>query len=303
MNTKTTTVDPAKASLRGRSTVTPRPFLKWAGGKGQLLCDLVPRVKQSKFIGRYHEPFVGGGALLFELKRSSLLPGGATVCDTNPNLVGVWTAVRDDLEALLAALAELEGQNTEEAFYRIRAEVPAGGVARAARIIYLNKTAFNGLYRENSKGGYNVPFGRYTSPTIRDEANLRACSAALAGVEVLNTPFASVLDRAVPGDLVYFDPPYVPLSKTSSFTRYAKDDFREREQRELAEVYAELTRRGVKAILSNSDAPLIGELYGAGVYRFETVMATRRVNRNADGRGAIPEALVCNFDEAGKLLG
>lgn len=280
---------------------TPRPFLKWAGGKGQLLGDLVPLVDQARPFQRYHEPFVGGGALFFELQRLGKLPHGATLADTNPNLVVVWEAVRDELPALLELLAVHQAKHSEDYYYEVRDNVPVGRLERAARVIFLNKTCFNGLYRENSKGKFNVPFGYYANPTIRDEENLRACSAALAGVEVLNTPFFSVLDRAQPGDLVYFDPPYVPVSKTSNFTKYAKDGFDEAEQRQLAGVFAELTKRGVKAILSNSDTPLIDELYKDQGYRFGTVMATRRVNRNAEGRGAIPEALVCNFDEKGRV--
>lgn len=281
---------------------TPRPFLKWAGGKGQLLDELVPLVDQGRPFQRYHEPFVGGGALFFELQRRGKLTAGATLADTNPNLVVVWEAVRDELEALGELLAAHAAKHSEEYFYQVRSTVPVKHVERAARVIFLNKTCFNGLYRENSKGKFNVPFGNYANPAILDAQNLLACSAALAGVEILNTPFYTVLDRAQPGDLVYFDPPYVPLSKSANFTKYAKDGFDEPEQRQLAAVYGELTKRGVKAILSNSDTPLIDELYQDQGYRFGTVMATRRVNRNAEGRGAIPEALVCNFDEHGKVF-
>jgi DNA adenine methylase len=187
-------------------------------------------------------------------------------------------------------------------YYAVRAQKPATQVEQAARIIYLNKTGFNGLYRENSRGEFNVPFGRYANPNVRDEVNLRACSLVLQGVEVRVEGFAAVLERAQPGDLVYFDPPYVPVSLTANFTKYAKDGFDEREQRHLADVYAELTRRGVKAILSNSDTPLIDELYRNRGYHFGTVMATRNVNRDATGRGAIPEALVRNFDGQGRIL-
>lgn len=293
---------PAKKTRSGEGRTTPRPFLKWAGGKGQLLPDLLPEVARAAPRGRYHEPFVGGGALFFELRRLARLPKRVTLSDTNPNLIAVWLAVRDELPVLLDLLAVHHANHTEEYYYKVREEVPASQVERAARIIFLNKTCFNGLYRENSKGKFNVPFANNANPAIRDEANLRACSAALAGVEILNTPFSAVGERARAGELVYFDPPYVPVSKSASFTSYAKDGFDEPEQRQLAELFAELTRRGVKAILSNSDMPLVRELYDVPGCRYGTVMARRNVNRDATKRGAVAEALVCNFDETGKLL-
>lgn len=277
--------------------MTPRPFLKWAGGKGQLLPDLVERVAHAGDWRRYHEPFVGGGALFFELQRSGRLRHGATLSDTNPNLVEVWHVVQSDVDALIEVLRGHARACDEAYYYAVRGSVPTTPVERAARVIFLNKTGFNGLYRENSKGQFNVPFGRYASPAICDEPNLRACHGALQGIELVCAPFQAVLDRAAEGDLVYFDPPYVPVSLSSSFTKYAREGFDQADQVRLREVFATLGARGVKVLLSNSDTPLIEVLYRG--YNFRTVMATRNVNRNAAGRGAIPEALVSTYAEDG----
>ena len=231
--------------------------------QGAASADLVARVEAAGAFERYFEPFVGGGALFFELRRTGRIRGEAVLSDTNLNLVEVYVSVRDEVDALIERLEEHRVRHTEEHFYATRAAKPTARIDRAARVIYLNKTCFNGLYRENSKGQFNVPFGHYAKPAICDEENLRATSTALQGVEVLETPFDSVLERATAADFVYFDPPYDPVSKTSSFTAYAKGGFGEAEQRRLAALYAELTQRRVRALLSNSMTPLIRELYGA----------------------------------------
>jgi DNA adenine methylase len=285
-----------------RGTIFPRPFLKWAGGKGQLLPDLLRRVAQAGKIKGYHEPFVGGGALFFELHRLDLLPHAELVwlSDTNPNLVRVWWAVQRDVDGLVERLRRHAEKHGEDYYYQVRDEaVMVDDTDRAARVIYLNKTCFNGLYRENSKGGFNVPFGRYANPTVCDEENLRACNRALQGVHIENRPFTAVTEHVRAGDLVYFDPPYQPLSATSSFTRYAKDGFGEAEQRALAALFGSLGPQKVKAVLSNSWADLVVELYTP--WRLEEVLANRNVNRDATRRGKIAEALVCNFDEQGKI--
>lgn len=277
----------------------PRPFLKWAGGKGQLLPELLTRVEQAGPPGTYHEVFVGGGALFFELRRRGLIPGRVVLSDANPNLVNVWWAVRDHVDALVARLRVLAEAVDEESYYRVREEQPEDPIDRAARVIYLNKTCFNGLYRENSKGRFNVPFGRNANPTVCDERNLRACAAALRDVEILCTGFGSLPERVAAGDLVYLDPPYVPLSASSSFTRYAKDDFGPEDQARLAAIFGELGSQGVRAILSNSAAPAVRTHYAG--WRVEEVLATRNVNRDAAGRGAIAELMVCNYGPDGLI--
>jgi DNA adenine methylase len=264
----------------------PRPFLKWAGGKSQLLAQyesLLP-AKWS----RYHEPFLGGGALFFHLH-----PERASLGDANAELIDCYRAVRDELEAVVEALRRHPYESDH--YYAVRALDPGALPLpeRAARTIYLNRTGFNGLYRVNASGGFNVPFGRYVNPRILDEANLRACSEVLREADLACAPFAAVLECARRGDFVYFDPPYQPLSKTSFFTAYAKGGFGQAEQRELAGVFADLDRRGVLAMLSNSDAPLVHELYHR--YRIDRVQARRSINANSERRGAISEVVVRNY--------
>ena len=239
---------------------------------------------------------MGGGALFFELVRLARL-GRRRAClsDNNPNLVNAYLGVKQDVEQVIALLQEHKGRHGKDYYYQVRAEVPGTVVERAARIIYLNRTCYNGLYRENSKGQFNVPFGRYTNPRICDEDNLRAVSQALRRAEIQTRHFETVLDRTQPGDLVYFDPPYHPLSKTASFTAYAKGGFDEDAQRRLALVFAELRAKGVKALLSNSKTPFIEQLYRRDGYTVREVFATRAVNSRADRRGKISELLVSSF--------
>lgn len=272
----------------------PRPFLKWAGGKRQLLDELRGQVMAARPFGRYHEPFVGGGALFFDLYRRKLLGRKqAYLSDNNVNLMDVYTALREEPDAIIRLLAKHKAAHSKEHYYAVRAAVPGPLAARAARIIYLNRTCYNGLYRENSRGLFNVPMGKYTNPPILDEENLYAVSKALKRTKLECRPFAEVLRAAKAGDLVYFDPPYHPVSETASFTAYAKGGFGADSQRELAEVFAKLKRRGVKALLSNSMTPFVRGLYAG--FRIETVHARRSVNSRGDRRGAVEEALVRNY--------
>jgi DNA adenine methylase len=272
-----------------------RPFLKWAGGKGQLLPELLERVDRAGGFKRYHEPFLGGGALFFALMRENKLGRGkAYLSENNPRLVDTYRGLRDHPDEVIALLQRHREKNCEAYYYAVRAEVPADIAEQAARIIYLNKTCFNGLFRENSRGGFNVPFGKYKNPGICAEANLRACAAALRKARIDARGFETVLDYAKRGDFVYFDPPYHPVSKTASFTSYHKGGFGEDEQRELAGVFDELTKRKVNVLLSNSDTPFVVDLYRhIGV--LEYVQATRAVNSRADRRGKVSEVLVSNF--------
>lgn len=280
--------------VRNERPAPPRPFLKWAGGKGQLIYELMARVDRAGQFGRYHEPFIGGGALFFYLYRLNRLGRKrAYLSDSNERLIEAYTGVRDHVEEVIGLLCGHAAVHGRDYYYEIRARVPETAPARAARILYLNRTCFNGLYRENSRGEFNVPIGSYVNPVICDAENLRAASEALKKAHIEACPFEAVLKRAQPGDFVYFDPPYHPISKTSSFTTYAKDDFGEDDQRRLADVFANLAENGVKVLLSNSMTPLVQGLYER--FNIDEVFATRAVNSRADRRGKIAEALVRNF--------
>ena len=265
-------------------------MLKWAGGKGRLLPELLARLPAS--FGAYHEPFVGGGALFFALAGVGRL-GRVYLSDANAALIDVYLALRDDVAAVIAALRR--HRYDRDHYYHVRAQRPAelSLPERAARVIDRNKTCYNGLYRENRAGQFNVPFGRYTNPTICDEPNLRAVANILQRADIARRRFDTVLDYAKAGDFVYFDPPYVPLSTTANFTTYDRAGFGPDDQRQLRDVFAELGRRGVGAMLSNSDTPLVRELYAG--FRVEQVFAARAVNSKANGRGKVAEVLVLNY--------
>jgi DNA adenine methylase len=261
----------------------PRPFLKWAGGKTQLLPELHKHLPRP--FRRYFEPFLGGGAVFF-----SMCPSRAVLADVNPDLVGTYRAIQDDCEGVIAALREHEA--SEEHYYAVRAQQASGMslVEGAARTIFLNRTCYNGLYRVNKKGQFNVPFGRYDNPTLCDPDNLRAVSLALQRAEIVNSDVFTTVARAEKGDLVYFDPPYAPVSKTASFTSYAKDGFGEEAQERLADTFGQLAARGVSVVLSNSDTPLIRKLYKG--FTIHTVHARRAINSRADRRGPVTEVIV-----------
>lgn len=269
--------------------VSPRPFVKWAGGKGQLLPELVARVPQP--FNRYFEPFVGGGALFFNLS-----PKQAVLSDSNPDLINLYLVIRDQVDELIEDL----GQHVyeREYYYRLR-QVDRTleyerwtAVERASRFIYLNKTCFNGLYRVNSRGEFNVPFGRYQNPTILDVENLRACHVALQGVAIECRDFRQACRELGAGNFVYFDPPYMPMSATASFTGYTREGFGEAMQVALASVCREIDRRGVRFMVSNSDTPLVRELYEG--FRVEVVYAARSINSQGRKRVRVPEVVVRN---------
>jgi DNA adenine methylase len=270
----------------------PRPFLKWAGGKAQLVDELVARLPPA--FDAYHEPFVGGGALFFRLVRDGRIRY-ATLSDLNAELVDAFVAIRDSVDEVIDELSWYP--HSREFYYELRAQDPSclDGVVRAARMIYLNKTGYNGLYRVNRRGQFNVPFGRYKAPTYLDAANLRAVSLALQAVPIVCAPFASVLDRAQPGDLVYFDPPYVPLSSTARFTAYQAGGFSLDDQRHLRDLCRELTRRGVSVLVSNSDTPLVRDLYAGPPFAVGEVRAHRAINSAGDRRGKLTELVVTNY--------
>lgn len=268
-----------------------RPFVKWVGGKRGLMHQYEAFFPEE--FGGYHEPFVGGGAVFFHLQ-----PEAARLSDVNGRLIETYRAVRDDLPGLVDRLETHRERYSEDYFYQARERFNQRrgltALDRAALFIFLNKTCFNGLYRENKRGNFNAPWGRRkNAPAMYDLPSLVAASGALQDVDLLTASFERVLDDAVEGDLVYFDPPYVPLSATSSFTSYAKGGFDDALQIRLAQIFDKLARRGCYVMLSNSDCDVVRELYAG--WRIETVYASRAINSKGDGRGRIPEVLVCSW--------
>jgi DNA adenine methylase len=270
--------------------------LKWAGGKSQLLKTFDQYFPQN--FNRYFEPFLGGGAVFFHLvaKNPKLQ---AFLCDSNRELINCYQSVRDDVDMLIELLGK--HRNDKHYFYKVRSQdtKELSRVERASRMIYLNKTCFNGLYRVNSKGQFNVPFGRYKNPKIVDRPNLIAVSRVLGKVELTCQTFDKIADRALPGDFVYLDPPYQPISATSNFTGYTKSAFSLEDQERLSKLFRRLSARGCHLMLSNSDSPQIRELYKG--FNIETVTATRAINSNAQKRGRINELLILNYKPASKI--
>jgi len=266
------------------TTLKPaKPFLKWAGGKRQLLEHLRSRVPSH---GTYHEPFIGGGALFFDID-----PDQAVLADFNNRLVRTYTAVRDNPEGVIERLSTYPNEKRFFLSMRQRDIDVECDEELAAWMIYLNRTGFNGLYRVNQKNGFNVPFGRYKNPNICNSENLRACSKRLKDVQILHSDFRSIEERVKPGDFVYFDPPYVPASNTASFTAYTKKGFNLDDQAELRDLAMRLKENGVSVLLSNSSVPEVHALYAEGFERIE-IFANRAINSNAAKRGKVAEALI-----------
>ncbi len=258
-----TPVDPFRLprerdSRTQNSLMVAAPFLKWAGGKRQLLAHIAPLLPAR--IDTYFEPFLGGAAVFFRLAAEGRFRR-AVLADANPDLVNCYLAIRDDVDGVIDALGKF--RNDSALYYRVRRRDPSklSATDRAARLIYLNRCGYNGLYRVNSSGQFNVPFGRYLRPVICDEDRLRAASAALKKARILCRDFASTLKQVFPDDFVYLDPPYVPLSATSSFTAYAKSHFGVEDQERLAQVLRKLAAQKVPALLSNSDCQTTRQLY------------------------------------------
>jgi DNA adenine methylase len=264
-----------------------KPFLKWAGGKTALLHEILPRLPSE--INTYYEPFLGGGAVFFALASEARFKR-AILSDANEELARTYGTLRDNPNQLIGSLKKHVYE--EDHYYAVRNIRPEklGFSARAARFIYLNRTCFNGLYRVNKKGEFNVPFGRYTNPTICDETTLRLAAAALKSVAICSIDFERVIMTAEQRDTVYFDPPYVPVSETSNFTSYSKDGFGEADHFRLRNCFAALDNRGVHVLLSNSDTPFVRKLYKG--FKIEKVEAPRRVNSKASKRGNVSELLI-----------
>ena len=272
----------------------PTPFVKWAGGKGRLVRELLSDVP-TRF-GDFYEPFLGGGAFFFAL---SAREGrfNAHLSDLNDELIETYKIVKENPEDLIAVLSKLKDEyehatSKSEYYYKKRSTTPTSNVETAARLIFLNKTCYNGLYRVNSRGQFNVPFGRYDRPRILDAENIRAVCNALrqANAELTISDFKESITKCRKNDLVYFDPPYQPLSRTSSFTDYTPDGFSVRDQEILAKVFGILVARGCTVILSNSDTSLTRTLYKE--YDTRIVTVNRAINSNGSGRTGHKEMIV-----------
>jgi DNA adenine methylase len=269
----------------------PRPFLKWAGGKSQLLPEISKRLPHD--YEQYFEPFLGGGAVFFSLHSKQ-----AYLLDINSELINTYCVVKNYVDKLISDL-KCHIYNKEYYYYirnidRSLEYENWTNIQKASRFIYLNKTCYNGLYRLNSKMQFNTPMGRYKNPTIVDEENLKACSIALQNVKLIAADFLEIESKVTSQDIVYFDPPYVPLSRTANFTAYSHNGFDRVKQVELYELCSRLNARGIRFILSNSSAPLVLELYKS--FNIEFVQTARFINSSSDKRGQIPEVIVTNYE-------
>ena len=276
-----------------------QPFIKWVGGKRGLLSQITPLLP--KEFNNYFEPFVGGGALFFELYAQGKLDGKKIyLFDINAELINTYEIVRDNPTELIEKLHEFKRQHSKEYYYEVRVWdreenfLELDPLTRAARFIYLNKTCFNGLYRVNKSNQNNVPIGSYKNPNIADESAIYSASEALQNATILNASYKDVLKFATKNDLVYFDPPYYPLTPTASFTSYSEFEFLDKEQEELFEVFYELDKQGSHVVHSNSDTPFINELYDS--FKIDKIQANRFINSKSSGRGKISEVLVRNLN-------
>lgn len=267
-----------------RFTSFASPFIKWAGGKRRLVPAILAAAP--RHFQRYLEPFVGGGAVALAIAHPVML-----LNDANQELINTYRAVKSDVDSLMKLLDQHRQYHSEGYFYQIRSQngEALSPIEQAARLIYLNKTCFNGLYRVNRDGRFNVPFGRHEAPTLYDEKILRRASDALKGAELFTGDYWAFLDEhARAGDFIYLDPPYVPVGKCSDFKRYTKEQFRGGNQEELTRLYSHLIERGCYPLLSNSW--MARELYTD--HDVIELSAARNINKNADGRKAVPEILV-----------
>ena len=276
---------------------TPKPFVKWAGGKRQLLPLLTKMFPNGG--GTYHEPFLGGGAVLFNM----LASGKKVSCrasDLNSDLILTYLAVRDRVEELIEALREHDAafkKDRKVYYYAVRAQTPSGHVEKASRLLFLNKTCFNGLYRVNRRGMFNVPMGSYANPNIVNEEGLRLASEALRScqVELECNDFEKALGRAEPGDMVYLDPPYHPVSKDGNFTGYTRGDFTLADLERLAAVCNRLDELGCRVMMSNSCAREVTSLFGKKPWKVRSVTAFRCINSDGRNRTGHHEVVITNY--------
>ncbi|MBI5859507.1 MAG: DNA adenine methylase, partial [Nitrosarchaeum sp.] len=277
--------------------VTPKPFVKWAGGKRQLIPILNRNLPES--FGTYYEPFLGGGALLFHILTDK---NGqkCSISDLNSDLVLAYTTIRDRIDALITSLKNHEKnyqKDSESYYYSIRESNPRSEIEKTSRLIFLNRTCFNGLYRVNSKGKFNVPLGKYSNPNIVNEENLHAVSHILQSsrISIKCRDFEAVLRDAKKGDLVYFDPPYQPVSATANFTSYTNKDFTYDDLTRLAELCLKLDSRGCKVLLSNSDSKEVADVFAKNTWKITKIEANRSINSNSKKRTGHFELLIKNY--------
>lgn len=269
-----------------------KPFVKWVGGKRQLVKQLrgiyLPPENFDVQNNTYFEPFVGGGAVFFDLQ-----PFHSEISDMNFELITAYQVIQKNVEELIESLQKHKYEKNY--FLEVRKQDPLQmtDIERASRFIFLNRTCFNGLYRVNQKGGFNTPFGSYKNPLICDAENLRNVSKVLENTKIFHRGYEEVLKHAKKGDFLYFDPPYVPLNPTSSFTSYTKEGFGLKQQEELRDVFSELSNRGCFVMLSNSDTPIIRELYKD--FKIHSVQAGRAINSKSGKRGKVGEVVVVNY--------
>ena len=276
---------------------TPKPFVKWAGGKRQLIPILNENLP--KTMGTYYEPFLGGGALLFHIlsERNGQKCG---ISDLNSDLVLTYTTIRDKPNELVHSLknhSKNYQKDSKSYYYAIRESNPRSAVEKTSRLLFLNRTCFNGLYRVNSKGKFNVPLGKYTNPNIVNEENIRSVSHALQSrkVSIKCRDFESVLDDARKGDLVYFDPPYQPVSDTANFTSYTHKSFTITDLKRLANLCLDLDSKGCNVLLSNSDSQEVANMFKDKKWKIKKIEANRSINSNSKKRTGHFELLIKNY--------
>ncbi|AFY57091.1 DNA adenine methylase Dam [Rivularia sp. PCC 7116] len=269
----------------------PRPFLKWAGGKSKLIPQIRIYLPEAQTYKNYYEPFLGGGAVFFHLQ-----PYAAMLTDVNSELIDTYNCVKNNLEELISLLKIHENNHSKEYYYSLRQTLVKTDLEKAARLIYLNKTCFNGLYRVNSKGQFNVPLGRYKNPKICPIELLYSACETLQLAQIRQADFSEVLDYATSSDdFVFFDPPYHPISSTSYFTAYSRNSFTKDDQIRLRDTCAELASRGVKIMVCNSDCQFIKELYTEINFKIFPIKAPRVINSNIKNRGTIHELLITSY--------
>ena len=278
-------------------TSPPKPFVKWAGGKRQLIPELTKHLP--KKFDTYFEPFLGGGALLFHLlyEKPNLK---CQVSDLNPDLILSYVTIRDKIDDLLKSLKEHSDRyfnDSKSYYYSVRETNPKNQVEKVSRLLFLNKTCFNGLYRVNSKGKFNVPLGRYSNPNIIQEENLRAVNQFLLQNKIIIKcqDFSSTVEKVKKGDFVYFDPPYQPVSKTANFTSYTNSNFNFNDLKRLAKVSNQLVKRGVNVLLSNSSSKQVLDLFDTKDWEIVEIEANRAINSDADKRTGHSELLIKNY--------
>ena len=275
----------------------PKPFVKWVGGKRQLMQDLENNFP--KQFTTYHEPFLGGGAVMFNLltKKPQL---SCNVSDFNSDLILAYVTIRDKLEKLIESLenhSKNYHKNSTEYYYEVRKQEPKQQIEKVSRLLFLNKTCFNGLYRVNKKGQFNVPLGRYTNPNIVNKENLTAVSKILQSkkIKISCRDFEAVLGDAKKGDLVYFDPPYQPVSSTANFTSYTHRDFTEEDLERLAKLADQLHSKGCYVLLSNSNSKTVKDFFSKKYWKISSINVNRAINSNAQKRTGHKEIIIKNY--------